>query len=92
MARTARRFLAALFIVLAAVTFAPAPVAAAVLLFQSETAAMQHCPADTVVWVNTPTGVYHFKGQRWYANTKHGAFVCQKEGDKAGYRATKNGQ
>ena len=33
-----------------------------------------------------------FKGQRWYANTKHGAFVCQKEGDKEGYRSTKNGQ
>ena len=92
MAQIARRFLTALFITIATATFAAAPVAAAVLLFQSETEAKQHCPADTVVWVNTPTGVYHFKGQRWYANTKHGAFVCQREGDKAGYRATKNGQ
>jgi hypothetical protein len=24
-------------------------------LFRSEQQAQQHCPADTVVWVNTPT-------------------------------------
>jgi hypothetical protein len=92
MAWAARHFLAVLFIALAVVTLAAAPVVAAVALFQSETEAKQHCPADIVVWVNTPTGVYHLKGQRWYANTKHGAFVCQKEGDKAGYRASRNGQ
>jgi hypothetical protein len=90
--RTVRHLVAVIFITIASLTFAPVPVAAAVSLFQSETEAKQHCPSDTVVWVNTPTGVYHFKGQRWYANTKHGAFVCQKEGDTAGYRATKNGQ
>jgi hypothetical protein len=22
------------------------------------------CPGDRLVWVNTPSGVYHFKGQR----------------------------
>ena len=31
---------------------------------ECETEAQQHCPADTVVWVNTPTGIYHFKGMR----------------------------
>lgn len=72
--------------------FTPALQAAQAPLFQTEAQAQQHRPADTVVWVNLPTGVYHFKGQRWYANTKTGAFVCQKEGDKAGYRATRNGQ
>jgi len=38
--------------------------------FQSEREAQQHCPNDTVVWLNTRTGVYHFKGQRWYGATR----------------------
>jgi hypothetical protein len=63
-----------------------------VQLFNIETEAQKHCPADVVVWVNTPSGIYHFKGMRWYGNTNHGAYVCQKEGDQAGYRGTKNGQ
>ncbi len=63
-----------------------------VQLFAAETEAQKHCPADVVVWVNTPTGIYHLKGMRWYGNTNHGAYVCQKEGDQAGYRPTGNGQ
>jgi hypothetical protein len=61
-------------------------------IFTVENEAQQHCPSDTIVWVNTPTGVYHLKGMRWYGNTNHGAYVCKKEGDEAGYRATRNGQ
>ena len=61
-------------------------------LFNSETQAQQHCPNDTVVWLNTATGVYHFAGQRWYGATKNGAFVCQQEANQTGDRATRNGQ
>jgi hypothetical protein len=50
-------------------------------LYTTELAAQQHCPKDTVVWLNLPTGIYHFQGQRWYSNTKNGAFVCEKEAD-----------
>jgi hypothetical protein len=32
-------------------------------LFTNEQQAQQHCPADVVVWLNIPSGVYHFKGQ-----------------------------
>jgi hypothetical protein len=67
-------------------------VSQSVQLFPTETGAQTHCPADVVVWVNTPTGIYHFKGMRWYGNTNNGAYVCKQEGDKAGYRATRNGQ
>lgn len=63
-----------------------------VQFFTVETEAQKHCPSDVVVWVNTPTGVYHLKGMRWYGNTNRGAYVCKKEGDQAGYRATRNGQ
>ncbi len=86
--------LLAVFAVLASLGGSPAPaeVAQQLTLFQGEQEAQKHCPADVVVWVNLPTGVYHFKGQRWYGNTKSGAFVCKAEADKAGDRPTKNGQ
>jgi hypothetical protein len=60
--------------------------------FQNEQAAQQHCPKDIVVWLNLPSGIYHFKGQRYYANTKAGSYVCKQEADQAGDRATRNGQ
>jgi len=56
--------------------------------FSTEQLAKQHCLSDTVVWLNLRTGVYHFKGESLYGNTKSGAYVCQKEADKAGDRAT----
>jgi hypothetical protein len=49
-------------------------------LFNTEQSAKLHCPTDTVVWLNLPTGIYHYKGQ---------PYVCQKEADQAGDRATK---
>lgn len=60
--------------------------------FHSEQEAKQHCPHDSVVWVNTRTGVYHLKGERWYGATKEGAYVCRKEADAEGDRMTRNGQ
>ena len=32
------------------------------------------------------------KGERWYGNTRQGAYVCQQEADAAGDRETRNGQ
>ncbi|GAC1409739.1 MAG: hypothetical protein NVSMB64_18640 [Candidatus Velthaea sp.] len=61
-------------------------------LFASDSAAQAHCPRDTVVWLNTNSGIYHEKGMRWYANTKVGAYVCRAEADGAGDRDTRNGQ
>ena len=67
----------------------PAPT---LTLFRNEQQAQKHCPQDKVVWLNLSSGIYHFKGQRWYANTNNGAFVCEQEADLAGDRATLNGQ
>lgn len=61
-------------------------------LFPTEQAAQSHCPADVVVWLNIPSGIYHLKGQRWYGRTKSGAYVCKQEADKAGDRGSLNGQ
>ena len=55
--------------------------------FPTEQQAQQHCPKDTVVWLNTATGIFHYKGERWYGRTKRGAFVCQKEAAKEGDRS-----
>lgn len=72
---------------------ATAPVTSGDLqLFSSEAAAQRHCPRDTVVWLNTNSGVYHEKGMRWYGNTKAGAYVCKGAADSAGDRDTRNGQ
>ena len=61
-------------------------------MFAAESAAQAHCPSDTVVWLNTRTGIWHEKGMRWYGRTKDGAYVCRKEAAAAGYRDTRNGQ
>lgn len=61
-------------------------------LFSSEDEAQAHCPRDVVVWLNIPSGIYHYKGERWYGRTKHGAYACEKEAIRAGDRASLNGQ
>jgi hypothetical protein len=37
-----------------------------------------------VVWLNLPSGIYHYSGQRWYGRTKRGAYVCKGEADANG--------
>lgn len=41
----------------------------------SESAAQAHCPSDTVVWLNTRSGIWHEKRMRWYGATREGAYV-----------------
>ena len=55
--------------------------------FTNEQAAQQYCPADTVVWLNTSSANYHFKGDPWYGRTQRGSYVCRVEADKDGMRA-----
>jgi hypothetical protein len=61
-------------------------------VFDSASEAQAHCPKDVVVWLNIPSGIYHYKGERWYGRTKHGAFACEKEAIRVGDRASENGQ
>ena len=55
--------------------------------FTSEGAVQRYCPADTVVWLNTSSANYHFKGDHWYGRTQRGSYVCKVEADKDGMRA-----
>jgi hypothetical protein len=54
--------------------------------FTSAQAAQRHCPADTVVWLNTSSANYHFKGDPWYDHAQRGGYVCKVEADKDGMR------
>lgn len=56
--------------------------------FATEQTAKAHCPGDTIVWANTGgSKAYHTSSDRYYGKTKHGAYMCQKEADQAGYHA-----
>jgi hypothetical protein len=56
--------------------------------FSSEAAAKAHCPADAIVWANLGSSkAYHPSGDRYYGKTKHGAYMCQKDADQAGFHA-----
>jgi hypothetical protein len=60
--------------------------------FADEASARARCPADTVVWVNLPSMIYHFAGTRSYGTTKRGAYMCEKEAIAAEDRASKTEQ
>jgi len=54
---------------------APAPTGAG--QFATEQQARGRRPSDTVVWVNTKSGIYHFAGTHNYGNTKYGTYMCE---------------
>ena len=45
--------------------------------FKNEQAAQRHCPADTIVWLNTASANYHLKGDPWYGRTQRGTYACK---------------
>ena len=73
-----------------AATAAPKPAAAATGAgeFQTDAQAKARCPTDTVVWLNSKTGIYHFAGTRNYGKTKQGAYMCEADAKAAGHRAS----
>jgi hypothetical protein len=58
--------------------------------FTADAQAKAHCPSDTVVWVNTKSGVYHFAGTHNYGTTKEGTYMCEADAKAAGDRAAEN--
>src|ERR1700730_10272689 len=50
------------------------------------------CHSDLIVWVNIPSHIYHFPGQRYFGCTKDGEFMCQQDADQEGDRPTRNEQ
>ena len=52
--------------------------------YSTEAEAKKACPNDIVVWLNTKSRYYHYKGQPYYGKTDVGAYVCKAEADMAG--------
>jgi hypothetical protein len=80
-----------LLLLLVASSYFSAP-AFALQQFTTASQAQQHCPNDTVVWLNLRTMMWHEKGKRWYGITKYGAYVCEKDAAAAGARPPPNGK
>jgi hypothetical protein len=47
---------------------------------------MQPAPSGATVWVNARSGVYHYPGDRYYGNTRDGAFMTEAQAQAQGYR------
>jgi len=55
-------------------------------LFQIAAQAQQHCPNDTVVWLDLKRRVYYLPGQRQYGRGRTALFVCRDEARRSGNR------
>jgi hypothetical protein len=58
--------------------------------FATEAEAKAHCPGQSVVWANTRSKVYHYRGAHAYGTTRKGAYMCEKDTAAAGIRSAKN--
>ena len=61
----------------ASTTYSTAPAATGAGEFASDQQARAHCPSDTVVWVNTRSGVYHF-AERTITGIRRKARICAR--------------
>src|SRR5262245_17773536 len=57
--------------------------------YATEAEAKANCPADTVVWVNPRSMVYHLSDSRNYGQTKQGAYMCEKDSVGGGFHPPK---
>jgi hypothetical protein len=58
--------------------------------FRTEQQAQEHCPDDTVVWVDPQSGGYHLKGAASYGRASAGRYACRGEAKGAGMHEMAN--
>jgi hypothetical protein len=58
--------------------------------FRTEQQAHEHCPKDTVVWVDPQSGGYHLNSSPSYGHAGAGRYACRREAELAGMRALAN--
>jgi hypothetical protein len=91
MLRIAAALFLSLTLVAATATASPRVDTSSVPQFPTEAAAQKNCPSDTVVWLNTYSGIWHYRHAKYWMNTKYGAFVCEQEAAEKGMRASRDG-
>jgi hypothetical protein len=57
--------------------------------FTTELNAQEFCKTETVVWINRNTKSYHTAKSAVYGRTKRGAYMCEKDAARIGYRPVK---
>ena len=60
------------------------------IAFQTEQQAQEHCPRDTVVWVDPQSGIYYLKGTSSYRRAGPGRYACRSDAEGAGMRGIAN--
>jgi hypothetical protein len=60
------------------------------MAFRTEQQAQEHCPTDTVVWVDPQTGEYYLNTSPSYGHAGTGRYACRREAELAGMRAMAN--
>jgi len=78
-----RRFCCAVALLALALLSACAHPPPVVMAFRTEQQALQHCPDDTIVWLDALTGNYYLKGSGSYGRNT-GRYACRSEADSAG--------
>ena len=58
--------------------------------FRTEQQAQEHCPKDTVVWLDPQSGLFELKGHGSYGLSGAGRYACRDEAERAGMRAVTN--
>jgi hypothetical protein len=81
-----RLLLASLPLAFAACAHAPEVLVA----FRTEQQAQEHCPKDTVVWVDPQSGGYYLNTSPSYGHAGTGRYACRREAELAGMRAVVN--
>jgi hypothetical protein len=72
--------------ILAAAVAADAVAQGPLSLFPNAAQAQQHCPNDSVVWLDFKKRIYYLQGQRQYARGRTATYVCREEARRNGYR------
>jgi hypothetical protein len=81
-----RLLLAALPLAFAACAQAPEVLVA----FRTEQQAQEHCPKDTVVWVDPQSAGYYLNTNPSYGHAGIGRYACRREAELAGMHAMAN--
>ena len=58
--------------------------------FRSEQQAQEHCPEDTIVWLDPQSGMCQLKGHGSYGLSGTGRYACRGEAERAGMHAMAN--